>query len=168
MPSIQENIATALDAGYGPQDILKFYKESEDPEHQSWYQNYSETMRERGAEPNTQSKSGNQPVLNFIQENPNTVGAIAIGAGGLYAGSKISDVLANRAKTKMEERKTAAYEAQVAKQNLPTALAETQPAGTVASDPLTEARIRKAAAEAECNCDMDYGVHRSSCRSRFA
>jgi hypothetical protein len=149
MPTIQERIAEAMDAGYAPQEILQAFKQSDDPEQQSWYQNYSENMKQRSLEPNTEAKNENLPVLGFIEENPKAVAAVAAGAAGLYAGSKISDIAANRAKTKMEERKTAAYEAQVAKQNLPTALAETQPNGPVGPDPLMEARIRKAAAEAD-------------------
>lgn len=150
MPTIQERIAEAMDAGYAPQEILKFYKESDDPEHQNWYQTYSEKMQQRGLEPNVeQSKSVATPLLGFIEENPKTVAAVAAGAGGVYLGSKISGIAAERAKTQMAERKTAAYEAQVAKQNLPTALAETQPNGPVGPDPLMEARIRKAAAEAD-------------------
>ena len=146
MPTIQENIATAMDAGYAPQDILKFYKESEDPEHQSWYQNYSDTMRQRGAEPNAEEKKTGGGLLGFIEENPKTAAAVGVAAlvaptiGAAYTGIQ---------KGKMAERKLAAYEAQVAKQGLPTPLAEVQPAGAVSSDPFTEHRIRKAAAEAD-------------------
>jgi len=159
MPTIQERIAEAMDAGYAPQEILKFYKESDDPEHQNWYQTYSEKMQQRGLEPNVEEPSKGGGLLGFIEENPKT--AAAVGAAALVTPA-IGAAYTGYQKGKMAERRTAAYEAQVAKQGLPTALAETQPNGPVGPDPLMEARIRKAAAEADLPIVTDIEDYRQT------
>jgi hypothetical protein len=150
MPTIQERIAEAMDAGYAPQEIIQFYKTSDDPEHQSWYQSYAEKMQQRALEPNVEKKEKvGTGLLDFIEENPKTsaaIGGAVVATGAIGTGAKIYSGIQQR---KMQERSLAAYEAQVAKQGLPAGLAETQPAGTVASDPLLEQRIRKATAEAD-------------------
>jgi len=150
MPTIQERIAEAMDAGYAPQEIIQFYKTSDDPEHQSWYQSYAEKMQQRALEPNVEKKDAvSTGLLDFIEENPKTsaaIGGAVVATGAIGTGAKIYSGIQQR---KMQERSLAAYEAQVAKQGLPAGLAETQLPGAVSSDPLLEQRIRKATAEAD-------------------
>jgi hypothetical protein len=43
---IDQDILKALEAGFGPEEILGAYKKSADPEHQTWYNNYLQGMRE--------------------------------------------------------------------------------------------------------------------------
>ena len=47
---INQNILAALEAGYGPQDILDAFSKSSNAEHKSWYENYTQNMRDRAKE----------------------------------------------------------------------------------------------------------------------
>jgi len=47
---INQSILAALEAGYGHQDILDAFSKSSNPEHQSFYENYTQNMRDRAKE----------------------------------------------------------------------------------------------------------------------
>lgn len=74
---INERILEALNAGYDPQEILGALSMSKDPGHQSWYENYSQTMRDRAREtdsidqrPKPANTSNIATVKQHIEETP--------------------------------------------------------------------------------------------------
>ena len=151
MASINDGIANALSEGKSPQEILDFLKSSEDPQHKDWYSNYSANMQSRNAESNA-SPAPATGLLPWIEENPKTAAAIPISMYAAKQGINLANTISERktaaANTALNERRTAAYENQVAKQGV-TSFEEGQPAGTIASDPLVEHKIRAAKAQAD-------------------
>lgn len=151
---VNKSILDALEAGYGPQDIIEHLKSSEDPAHQEWYSNYSANMQTRANEQPTAAPAEpktNTSILNAIdQANPVALG---LGAAGVYAatqGPKLynayQDRKLDREKLAIENRRITAYEQQVGKQGLPPeSIVPEQPK----LSPLEEARINTERAKAE-------------------
>jgi hypothetical protein len=143
---INERILEALNAGYDPQEILGALSMSKDPGHQSWYENYSQTMRDRAREtdiidqrPKPASTSNISTVKQHIEETPFLqLGAEAAGLAAVpYVGKRIIDRLL-----------PSASEKQYAEQN--RIAAEKLKAGQSGEiSPLEQARIDTEKAKAE-------------------
>lgn len=97
---INQRILDALNEGYNPQDILSAFSMSKDPEHQSWYENYTQSMRDRARETNMidQRSIPGKPGLGVMERVKKHVeetsgeqlaGEAALAAGGLYAGKRL-------------------------------------------------------------------------------
>jgi hypothetical protein len=93
---INQSILAALEAGYGHQDILDAFSKSSNPEHQSFYENYTQNMRDRAKEFDllgTQATPGMglmKRVRKYVEETPGEqLAAEGAGLAALgYAGKR--------------------------------------------------------------------------------
>ena len=156
---VNKSILDALEAGYGPQDIIDHIKSSENPAHQEWYNNYSTNMQTRANEqsaPVSAQQKTNTGILNAIDSADPT--ALGLGAAGVYLatqGPKLYNAYQerklDREKLSIENRRITAYEQQVGKQGLTSEAGV--PSSIVQEPPklsaLEEARINTERAKAE-------------------
>jgi len=174
MADVNTSILQALEAGYHPQEIINHLKDSPDPSHQEWYNNYTANMADRAKEPSsasiyyndgsgvvtqnakpvteTESKGVSTPILNKL-ENMSPAQAAALGivgyglvkSPGIYNSLKEQEL--EKKKFALEERRVKAYEQQVGKQGvIPDPFAPMESSGL---SPLEEARINTERAKAE-------------------
>lgn len=143
---VNERILEALNAGYNPQDILEALSMSKDPAHQSWYENYSQTMRDRAREtdvidqrPKPAQTSNIATVKQHIEETPMLqLGAEALGLAAIpIVGKRIIDRLI-----------PSASEKQYAEQNR-IAAEKLKASQSGELSPLEQARIETEKAKAE-------------------
>jgi hypothetical protein len=155
---VNKSILDALEAGYGPQDIIEHLKSSEDPAHQEWYNTYSTNMQTRANEQPAQQAApkSNTGILNAIdQADPLTLGLGAAGAYAISQGPKLYNAAQerklDREKLAIENRRITAYEQQVGKQGVTPEMPMSAPAVQQAPTltPLEEARLNTERARAE-------------------
>jgi hypothetical protein len=87
MADINQSILEALQEGHAPEDIFNHLKNSENPEHRNWYEQYSANMADRSRDTNVTSPS-NEPNVNTLDYISNLSPAQkALGVAGILGGS---------------------------------------------------------------------------------
>ena len=99
---IHNNIVNSLSEGYSPQEIIDVLKTSQNPEHQSWYNNYRSKRQEQEINDSVPVNAGNNASVSANSETPfitklhdYSPAELALGAGGtigaIYVGKKLID-----------------------------------------------------------------------------
>ena len=99
---IHNNIVNSLSEGYSPQEIIDVLKTSQNPEHQSWYNNYRSKRQEQEINNSVPVNVGNNASVSVNSETPfitklhdYSPEQLALGAGGalggIYAAKKLFD-----------------------------------------------------------------------------
>ena len=105
---LHNNIVNRLSEGYSPQEIIDVLKTSQNPEHQSWYNNYRSKRQEQEINDSVPVNVGNNASVSVNSETPfitklhdYSPAELALGAGGtigaIYVGKKLLDAGLSRA-----------------------------------------------------------------------